>query len=73
MLFHTWNATFRHLMNKNYINGRITRWLLLLKGFDLTILDKTGKPNVVANFLSILTNITNHNVIDDNFLNGNLF
>ena len=60
-------------MNKNYINGRITRWLLLLKGFDLRILDKPGKHNVVVNFLSILTNITNNNAIDDNFPNGNIF
>ena len=67
------HATIRHLMNKNDINGRITRWLLLLKGIDLTILDKPGIHNVVANFLYILTNVANHNVIDDNFPNGHLF
>ena len=73
ILFHTCHATIRHLMNKNYINGRKSRWLLLIKGFYLTILDKLGKHNVIANFLYILTNITNHNVIDDNFPNGDLF
>ena len=60
-------------MNMNDINGRITRWILLLKGFDLTILDKPGKHNVVVNFLSIIINITNHNAIDDNFQNGHHF
>ena len=46
-------------MNKPITNGRITRWLLLLQEFDVTIVDKIGKDNVVAYFLSRLT-------IDDN-------
>ena len=47
--------------------------MAITKGFYLTILDKPGKHNVVVNFLSILTNITNHNDINENFPNGNLF
>ena len=39
-------------MNKLDVNARIIRWLLLLLQFDLTIVDKPGKENVVANFLS---------------------
>ena len=39
-------------MNKLDVNARITRWLLLLQQFDLTIFDKPGKENVVADFLS---------------------
>ena len=39
-------------MNKPITPGRITRWLLLLQEFDITIVDKLGKGNVVANFLS---------------------
>jgi len=39
-------------MNKPDVNARIIRWLLLLQQFDLTIVDKLGKENVVADFLS---------------------
>jgi len=46
-------------MNTPIINGRITCWLSLSQKFDITILDKLGKENVVADFPSRLT-------IDDN-------
>ena len=49
---HTDHATITYLMNKLDVNARIIRWLLLLQHFDLTIVDKPGKENVVANFLS---------------------
>ena len=42
-------------MNKTITNGRVTLWLLLLQEFDITVLDKPGKDNVVADFLSRLT------------------
>jgi hypothetical protein len=40
-------------MNKPDVNARIIRWLLLLQQFDLTIVDKPGKENVVVADLSI--------------------
>lgn len=39
-------------MKKPYVNARIIRWFLLLLQFDLTIIDKPSKENVVADFLS---------------------
>ena len=51
---HNDHAAIRYLMNKPNVNARIIRWLLLLQQFDLTIVDKPGKENVVANFLSRL-------------------
>jgi len=39
-------------MNKPDVNDRIIRWLPLLQQFDLTIVDKPGKENVVVEFLS---------------------
>ena len=42
-------------MNKPITNGRITWWLLLLQEFDITIVDKPGKDNLVADFLFRLT------------------
>eukprot|EP00253_Pinus_taeda_P015821 PITA_15821 len=51
---HTDHAAIRYLMNKPDVNARIIRWLLLLQKFDLTNIDKPGKENVVAEFLSRL-------------------
>ena len=42
------HATIKYLMNKPDVNARTIRWLLLLQQFDLTIIDKSGKENVVA-------------------------
>ncbi len=41
-------------MNKPITYGRITRWLLLIQEFDITIVYKPGKDNVVADLLSRL-------------------
>ena len=49
---HTDHAAIRYLMNKPDVNAHIIRWLLLLQQFDLTIIDRPGKENVVTDFLS---------------------
>ena len=41
-------------MNKPMVSARIIIWLLLLKEFNVTIIDKPGKANVVTYFLSRL-------------------
>eukprot|EP00253_Pinus_taeda_P029173 PITA_29173 len=41
-------------MNKPDVNACIIRWLLLLQQFDLTIVDKPCKENVVVDFMSRL-------------------
>ncbi|XP_059068671.1 uncharacterized protein LOC131859137 [Cryptomeria japonica] len=51
---HTYHSAIRFLMNKPMVTGRVIRWLLLLQEFDVTILDKPGRENVVADFLSRL-------------------
>eukprot|EP00253_Pinus_taeda_P018285 PITA_18285 len=45
---HIDHSAIRFLMNNPIIDGRIIRWLLQLQEFDITILDKLGKDNVVA-------------------------
>ena len=40
---HTDHSTIRYLLNKPFTNGRITRWLLLLQEFNITILDRPEK------------------------------
>ena len=52
VFIHTNNSSIRFLMNKPITNGRITRWLLLLQEFNITIIDRLGKENLVADFLS---------------------
>ena len=49
---HTDHSAIRYLMNKPITNGRVTRWLSLLKEFNITVLDRPGKQNTVADFLS---------------------
>eukprot|EP00253_Pinus_taeda_P017045 PITA_17045 len=63
---HTDHSAIKYLMNKSVTNGRVTRWLLLLQEFDITIVDRPRKENVVADFLSRLK--TNENIpVDDSF------
>ena len=52
MVLYTNNSTVEYLSNKPITNGRVTRWLILLQEFDITIKDRQGKENLVVNFLS---------------------
>lgn len=40
---HIDHSSIRFLLNKPLTNGRITRWLLLLQEFNITIVDRPGK------------------------------
>ena len=53
---HTDHLDIIYLVNKPIINARVTRWLLLLQEFDITIVDRPRKENIVAYFLSRLNN-----------------
>ena len=54
-------------MNKPVTNGRVTKWLLLLQEFDITILDKPRKDNVVVDFISRLTISDDYTATEDYF------
>jgi hypothetical protein len=69
---HTDHSAIKYLMNKPITNARVTRWLLLLQEFDITIVDRPGKENVVADFLSRLT-VNDDNPVDDSFPDEYLF
>ena len=73
VFIHTNHAAIRFLMKKPVTNGRVTRWLLLLQEFDITILDKPGKDNVVAYFLSIFTIRYDCTATEDFFLDEYIF
>jgi len=71
---HIDHAAIRYLMNKPDVNSRIIRWLLLLQQFDLTIVDKPGKENVVVDFLSrVNLPIDEEGMVDDQLLDEHLF
>ena len=55
-------------MNKPLTSGKVTRWLLLLQEFNITIVDRPRKSNVVADYISWLTNSSEFIPIDDDFL-----
>jgi len=60
-------------MNKPNTNGSITRWLLLLWEFNITFLDRLGKGNTVANFLSRMQNDNIDTPVKDNFPDEYIF
>ena len=70
---HTNHYTIRFLMNKPITSGRVTRWLLLLQEFNITMIDKLGKENLVADFLSRLTHNDDNVPVDDTFPDEHLF
>ncbi|XP_059078025.1 uncharacterized protein LOC131876603 [Cryptomeria japonica] len=70
---HTDHFAIQFLMNKPVVTSREIRWLLFLQEFDITILDKSGRENVVADFLSRLQQQDELAPVDDTFLDENLF
>ena len=60
-------------MNKLVTNARVTRWLLLLQEFDITIIDRPRKENFVADFLSRFTNSDDNLPVEDSFPEEHLF
>ena len=60
-------------MNKPVTNARVTRWLLLLQEFDITIIDRLERENVFADFLSRFTNSDDNFPVEDSFLDEHLF
>jgi hypothetical protein len=70
---HIDHTTIKYLINKPITNARVTRWLLLLQEFDITIVDRPGKENVVADFLSRLHINDDNSPVDDSFPDEHLF
>jgi hypothetical protein len=55
VFIHTDHHSIQYVMYKTITNGKVTKWLLLLQEFNITILDKRGKEYLVAYFVLELT------------------
>jgi hypothetical protein len=60
-------------MNKPVTNPRVTRWLLLLQEFNINIIDRPGKDNLVVDFLSRMIHLGDNALEEDTFPDENLF
>ncbi|XP_073041830.1 uncharacterized protein [Primulina eburnea] len=56
VVVHTDHSALKYLMSKKDAKPRLIRWILLLQEFDLTIIDRKGTENQVADHLSRLEN-----------------
>ncbi|XP_074289375.1 uncharacterized protein LOC141614529 [Silene latifolia] len=68
---YTDHSALKHLLAKKEAKPRLIRWILLLQEFDLSIRDKSGAENVVADHLSRLR-FDGEDVIDDSFPDDHL-
>jgi len=60
-------------MNKPVTLGRVTRWLLLLQEFDITIIGKPDKDNVFIDFLFRLDTNDEGTPVEDNLMDEYIF
>lgn len=73
LFVHIDHSAIKYLMKKPLISSRVTRWLLLLQEFNITIVDRPEKSNVVADFLSRLDNPGEATPVNDDFPDEHLF
>ncbi|KAL5549612.1 hypothetical protein UlMin_004843 [Ulmus minor] len=75
IIIFTDHSALKYLFSKSDAKARLIRWILLLQEFDLTIKDKKGVENVVADHLSRLElkNETDILPIREDFPDENLF
>jgi len=67
------NSAIKYLANEPFTNGRITRWLILLQEFDITIKDRLGKEYHVADLLSRMPKPIEVAIVEDQFPDEHLF
>jgi hypothetical protein len=71
VFIHIDHSVIRYLLNKPITNGIINRWTLFIWEFNMTILDRHGRENVVSYFVSRIHNKVELVLVNDNFPNEN--
>ncbi|KAL0305316.1 UNVERIFIED_CONTAM: Retrovirus-related Pol polyprotein from transposon.6 [Sesamum angustifolium] len=66
------HAALKYLLSKKEAKPRLIRWILLLQEFDLTIKDKKGAENLVADHLSRLVTNNDPSPLNDEFSDEHL-
>ncbi|KAL0373000.1 UNVERIFIED_CONTAM: Retrovirus-related Pol polyprotein from transposon.6 [Sesamum calycinum] len=66
------HAALKYLLSKKEAKPRLITWILLLQEFDLTIKDKKGAENLVANHLSRLVTNDDPPLLNDEFPDSHL-
>jgi len=68
------HTKLKYLLSKKDSKARLVRWILLLQRFDITIKNKKGTKNIVADHMSILTIESTSDItsINDYFPNESL-
>ncbi|KAL0381109.1 UNVERIFIED_CONTAM: hypothetical protein Sangu_0175200 [Sesamum angustifolium] len=61
------HATLKYLLSKKEAKPRLISWMLLLQEFDLTIKDKKGAENLVADHFSRLVTVDDPPPLNDEF------
>ncbi|GJS20753.1 reverse transcriptase domain-containing protein [Tanacetum coccineum] len=69
-IVYTDHSALKYLMNKQDAKTRLLRWVLLLQKFDITIRDKKGSENLMADHLSSLEN-PHKDVLENKDINEN--
>jgi hypothetical protein len=72
-ILYTDHYATKYLSNKPITNGRVTRWLLILHEFDITIKERPGKENLITDFLSHIPKTNDSLTVEDQFPYENLF
>jgi hypothetical protein len=72
-VFYVDHMALVYLVNKPWVSGRITKWLLFFLEYDSTIMYKVSKAHVVANALSRLLDIIEPISVFDQTIDANLF
>jgi hypothetical protein len=74
LLFFSDHAALKYLLSKKDSKAILVRWILVLQEFDITIKDKKGTKNIVADHLSrwIIDSKSDITPIDNYFPNKSL-
>ena len=67
------HSTFKYLVNKPVLGGKIYRWLLLFQEFDFEFILKPGRLNVGPDHLSCIESGEEPTSLEDNLSDAQFF